>query len=135
MGQTTPTNASKARTGRNKVEKKKETTTAEFRQRRSPSKEIRADLKKNPLKHVLALFVREKQRRQDEGGAIGSSVPWWKYKNIHSKERVTADTAKKRTRKHKPQTTEQKNKHEDLKMAPMPRRSGKPKDNNKPVWV
>ncbi len=46
-----------------------------------------------------------------------------------------ADTAKKRTRKHKPQTTEQKNKHEDLKMAPMPRRSGKPKDNNKPVWV
>ena len=85
MGQTTPTNASKARTGRDKVEKKKETTTAEFRQRRSPSKEIRADLKKNPLKHVLAVFVRERQRRQDEGGAIGSSVPSWKYKNIHSK--------------------------------------------------
>ena len=136
MGQNgPPTNASRARTGRDKVEKKKETTTAEFRQRRSPSKEIRADLKKNPLKHVLAVFVRERQRRQDEGGAIGSSVPWWKYKNIHSKERVTADTAKKRTRKYKPQTTEQKNKHEDLKMAPMPRRSGKPKDNNKPVWV
>ena len=136
MGQNgPPTNASRARTGRDKVEKKKETTTAEFRQRRSPSKEIRADLKKNPLKHVLALFVREKQRRQDEGGAIGSSVPWWKYKNIHSKERVTADTAKKRTRKYKPQTTKQKDKHEDLKMAPMPRRSGKPKDNNKPVWI
>ena len=131
MGQTTPTNASKARTGRDKAEKKKkkETTTAEFRQRRSPSKEIRADLKKNPLKHVLALFVREKQRRQDEGGAIGSSVPSWKYKNIH------ADTAKKRTRKYKPQTTEQKNKHKDLEMAPMLRRSGKPKDNNKPVWI
>ena len=137
MGQKTPTNASKARTGRDKAEKKKkkETTTAEFRQRRSPSKEIRADLKKNPLKHVLALFVREKQRRQDEGGAIGSSVPWWKYKNIHSKERITADTAKKRTRKYKPQTTKQKDKHKGLKMAPMPRRSGKPKDNNKPVWV
>jgi len=136
MGQNgPPTNASRARTGRDKVEKKKETTTAEFRQRRSPSKEIRADLKKNPLKHVLAVFVRERQRRQDEGGAIGSSVPWWKYKNIHSKERVTADTAKKRTRKYKPQTTKQKDKHEDLKMAPMPRRSGKPKDNNKPVWI
>ena len=136
MGQNgPPTNASRARTGRDKVEKKKETTTAEFRQRRSPSKEIRADLKKNPLKHVLALFVREKQRRQDEGGAIGSSVPSWKYKNINSKERITADTEKKRTRKYKPQTTKQKDKHKGLKMAPMPRRSGKPKDNNKPVWV
>ena len=46
-----------------------------------------------------------------------------------------ADTAKKRTRKYKPQTTKQKDKHKGLKMAPMPRRSGKPKDNNKPVWV
>ena len=81
MGQTTPTNASRAFTKR----KTDREINKEFRQRRSPSKEIRADLKKNPLKHVLALFVREKQRRQDEGGAIGSSVPSWKYKNIHSK--------------------------------------------------
>ena len=131
MGQTTPTNASRAFTKR----KTDREINKEFRQRRSPSKEIRADLKKNPLKHVLALFVREKQRRQDEGGAIGSSVPSWKYKNINSKERITADTEKKRTRKYKPQTTKQKDKHKGLKMAPMPRRSGKPKDNNKPVWV
>ena len=125
MGQTTPTNASRAFTKR----KTDREINKEFRQRRSPSKEIRADLKKNPLKHVIALGVREKQRRQDEGGNIGSSVPSWKYKNIH------ADTAKKRTRKYKPQTTEQKNKHKDLEMAPIPRRSGKPKDNNKPVWI
>ena len=125
MGQKTPTNASRAFTKR----KTDREINKEFRQRRSPSKEIRADLKKNPLKHVIALGVREKQRRQDEGGNIGSSVPSWKYKNIH------ADTAKKRTRKYKPQTTKQKNKYKGLKMAPMPRRSGKPKDNNKPVWV
>ena len=81
MGQTTPTNASRAFTKR----KTDREINKEFRQRRSPSKEIRADLKKNPLKHALARLVREKQRRQDEGGAIGSSVPSWKYKNIHSK--------------------------------------------------
>ncbi len=50
-----------------------------------------------------------------------------------------ADTAKKRTRKYKPQTTKQKNKHKDLKMAPMPTRSRpiKPKDNKTEdsVWV
>ena len=81
MGQKTPTNASRAFTKR----KTDREINKEFRQRRSPSKEIRADLKKNPLKHVIALGVREKQRRQDEGGNIGSSVPSWKYKNIHSK--------------------------------------------------
>ena len=46
------------------------------------------------------------------------------------------ESPEERTRKHKPQTTKQKNKHKDLKMAPMPTRSKpiKPKDN-KPVWV